>query len=366
MKILFFSNSVKNYLEFRLGLIKKLIENNNEIFIIIPNKKITKEENNLTSLGVNLIRLDLSRHGSFFLSEIFLFIKIYLIYRKIKPDYALHFTIKPNIYGSIICKILKINCINNITGLGTVFINKKFYKKLYFFLYKLSLKNSYHSFFQNQYDLRYFRKHRMIQNNYSLIPGSGVDIDFYTSNSYPSNNEINFLFIGRLIKEKGIYEYLEAADNIKFKFKNVNFYIAGSYDELNISTIDKKLFNKCRDNKSISYLGYIENIRELIEKNHAIILPSYREGMSHSLLVAGAMSRPMIVSDVPGCKELVNDNFNGFIFKPKNTQSLIESIIKFINLPYDQKKNMGFNSRLIIKEKYDENIVINNYLQYIK
>lgn len=363
MRIIIFSNSLNNYLNFRLGLIKKLVNENKEIYAVVPNTKNTEK---IKKLGVEVINLKLSRHSAFFITELFLIVKIFFIYKKIKPDYALHFTIKPNLYGSIICKLLNIKSINNITGLGTVFLNKKYLRKFYHFLYRYSFKNSYHCFFQNNYDLRYFKKNYLIEKNYSLIPGSGVDIKLYNSLSYPADDNINFLFIGRLIREKGIYEYLEAANQLKKEFNNINFLISGSLDEHNKSNIKKEILDKYINDNTIIYLGYINDIKKVIDKSHAIILPSYREGMSHTLLVGASMSRPLIASNVPGCKELINDNLNGYLFKKKNTYSLINSIKKFIKLNYKEKILMGKKSRLLIERSYDENIVINKYLEYLK
>jgi len=363
MKILLFSNSTNNYLKFRMGLIKKLISMTNDLYIIIPDNE---DASFIKSLGINIIKLNLSRHNSSFIKELILMFKIFNIYYKIKPKYALHFTIKPNIYGSIVCKFLNIQSINNITGLGTVFINKKYSINFYYFLYKFALKNNYHTFFQNVYDYRFFKKNKIINKNTSILPGSGVNLKKYKSFFYPSDNEINFLFIGRLIKEKGIFEYLYASRKIKEKFKNVNFYIIGSFDDLNKSSINKKIFNDYLNDKSVIYLGYIDDVETIIEKCHAVILPSFREGMSHSLLVAASMSRPLIASKVPGCKELVKHNLNGYIFESKNKKSLVQAVNNFLKLKNTEKKDMGYQSRVMVEKYYNEDIVIKKYAEIIK
>ena len=157
-----------------------------------------------------------------------------------------------------------------------------------------------------------------------------------------------------------------ASRKIKEKFKNVNFYIVGSFDDLNKSSINKKFFNDYLNDKSVIYLGYIDDVETIIEKCHAVILPSFREGMSHSLLVAASMSRPLIASKVPGCKELVKHNLNGYIFESKNKKSLVQAVNNFLKLKNTEKKDMGYQSRVMVEKYYNEDIVIKKYAEIIK
>lgn len=363
MKILIFANSFENYIHFRKSLIKTFLKKNYKIYIILPKIFIKKKIN----LGnINPIYIDIERHGKSIFRELLHILKIYIIYRNIKPDYALHFTIKPNIYGSIVSRFNNIKNINNISGLGTIFVNNKQF--LYLFLYKFALKNSYHNFFQNKYDQRYFKIKKIIKDNHSLIPGSGIDTNSFKVGKKINANEINFLFIGRLVKEKGIIEFIKAAEFIKnnYKEKKINFNIVGSFDFSSSNLINKDFLNQFIEADIINYLGYIDDIDITISENHCIVLPSYREGMSHSLLKAANLSKALIVTNVPGCKELVIDNYNGFLCIKKNTRSLINSIKKFIDLEFEDKIEFGKRSRLLIKDKYDEKNVINAYLDILK
>ena len=363
MKILIFANSYENYFLFRKSLINHLLKKNFSIYVILPTKFKEKKIN----LGNILpVYIDMKRHGKFFFNELILLYKIYNIYKKIKPDYALHFTIKPNIYGSIACRLNRIKNINNITGLGTVFLNNKQF--FYIYLYKIALKNSYHTFFQNKYDQRYFKIKKIVTGDNSVIPGSGVLINNSRIDKNPNKNEINFLFIGRLIIEKGIHEFLKAAEFIKsqYKYKKINFNVVGSLDSASSREINKEYFNKFINKKIINYLGYKDDLNNIISEQHCIILPSYREGMSHSLLMAGNLSKALIVTNVPGCKELVTDNYNGFLCKKKNVYSLVNCIKKFINLNFEDQIKFGTRSRELVKEKFNEKIVIKSYLKMIK
>lgn len=364
-KILLFANSDSNYIHFRMNLIKKLLNLNYQVFLIVSsNAKFKAIENK----NLFLINLNFLRHNTNILKEVLLFFKIFFIYKNIKPDFVLHFTIKPNIYGSIVAKILKIKSINNITGLGNVFLSKPKLRFFYLFLYKLSIKKSFHNFFQNQSDLRYFKLKKIINSsikNFSIIPGSGIDFSNYKFHKYPDLDKLNFLYVGRLIKQKGIVEFIEAAQKIKTKFKNCNFIVAGDFDTVNTSSVSIDYFENAIKHKHIEYLGYTNNIKNIIQKSHVIVLPSYREGLSHSLLLSAALGRPLIASYVPGCRELILEEYNGFLVRPKNVDSLIFKLLKFINLSKEEKIIMGNNSRKLVEDKFDERIVIDQYLNCI-
>ncbi len=364
-KILLFANSDSNYVHFRLNLIKKLLKRNYKVYLIVSkDSKFADIINN----NLILIKLNLSRHSINFFSEIKLFIQIFFIYKKIRPIYALHFTIKPNIYGSIISRLFHIKSINNITGLGNIFLSKSHFRFLYITLYKLSIKKSYHTFFQNKSDLRYFRYKKIIdskKNNFSIIPGSGIDLNKFQFEKYTDMPNLKFLFIGRLIKQKGIIEFIEAAKYITSKFNNTKFVIAGDFDKDNNSSIDLDYFKNAIKKNYIEYLGYINPIDKIIKSSHVVILPSYREGLSHSLLISAALGRPLIASNTPGCKELIIEGFNGYLVKPRNYSSLIDKILEFIDQTQEKKITMGKNSRMLIEEKFSEIIVIDQYLNYI-
>ena len=362
MKIILFSNSSRSFLNFRLQLLLELKKKYSNIIVICPKDK---DSILLKNQNIFIENVKMHPHSKNLLKEIILLIKVFFIYKKHKPDIACHFTIKANLYGSLICKILKIKNINNITGLGETFIKKGFFLKIIVFLYKISFNKTNHIFFQNRSDQKLFNKIGILNNlNYSLLPGSGINLQKYKTDFYPNSKNIVFLFIGRIIKEKGIQELLEAAKIIKSKYENISFNFIGERNT-NISFEFNKIFDEAIEKNIIQFFDYQSNVSNFIINSNAIILPSYREGLSHSLLTSASLSRPLIVSNVPGCKELVKNNFNGYLFDPKDYVSLTKAIVDFLNLTNDQMKQMGLRSREIVLENYDENIVIDQYKKVI-
>ena len=238
-----------------------------------------------------------------------------------------------------------------ITGLGNIYLsceNSLIKKKIFFLFYRLILKKYVLIFFQNKDDLKIFRAHKVTKNNSKLNYVTGVNTTNIKKFNLPK--KINFLMISRIIKNKGIFEYLLAADFIKSKYKNINFYFAGKFDDSNYS-LNKKKFNKLVKNNVI-YLGWKKNISDAIKKCNVVVLPSYREGLPRSILEGMAMGRAILVSNVPGCRETVKNNYNGFFFKAKKHRSLIKGMEKFIN----NKKLVylfGKRSRLLAVQKFD-------------
>ena len=333
MNILLITNSYRSLINFRKSLINEL-SIKNTVTVICP------YENHVNiahlKINANLINIKFRRKGTNIFFEFLFFIKLFLLIYKVKPNVILNFTIKPNIYGSIISRILNIKCINTITGLGNTFINKNFLTRVVNLLYKLSIKKSFHNFFHNKDDIKIFKESKLITNNYSLINGSGVDLFDTKEFEYPYVKNLNFLFIGRIMKEKGIVEFCKAANDILLEYENCYFFAAGDFENKEI--ISKIQYYK--DNNIVNFLGYINNISKFIKESSAVILPSYREGLPHSLLIASAHARPIIATAVPGCNVVVKNNFNGFLCESKNYKSLRSSIIKFIKLDYEMKKKI--------------------------
>ncbi len=324
--------------------------------------------NKLKKYNFNIFEINFSNSTKNICSDLNLLFKYYKIYKKINPDLVLHNAIKPNIYGSIICRVLKIPVINNVSGLGSVFISNGVLSYFIKYLYKISQLKASKVFFQNKSDLNLFKKNKLINLNIvSLLPGSGVDImKFHPKNKCLKNSShINFCFIGRLIKEKGILEYIYAAKLIISNYKKVSFSIIGGFYEDNPSSINYDEFHKLIKNNRIHYLGNKENIDKEIGKFDCIILPSYREGMSRALLEACSTGIPIIAANVPGCKEIVDDGKNGFLCQPKDYKDLFYKIKLFLSLSNNQRKTMGKYAREKILNNFDERYVIKKYYNTI-
>ena len=363
MKIAFFSNSSWSIYNFRRNLVKKLLIMNHQIVIISSKDDFTEK---LIKMGCSFVNIDLNNNKINPLKEILILFKINYIFIKIRPDILLNFTIKPLIYGSFFSRMFSIKSINMITGLGTTFININFLTKIVIFFYKISFQKIYAVFFQNKDDLKLFINNQIIKKKKTiLIPGSGVDLKHYKFSKLKKNKKIRFILVSRILKEKGILEYLKVAKNLHNK-KNCEFHLLGPFIQDNKSTISKKIIDDLHNKKIIKYLGFVKNIKPYVKNSDCVVLPSYREGTPRSLLEACSMGRPIITTDVPGCRNVIRNNINGFKCLPRSSKSLESSIKKFINLTYRQKVKMSLSARKLVEQKFDEKIIISKYIDIIK
>ncbi|MGG7620242.1 glycosyltransferase family 4 protein [Bacillus coreaensis] len=358
MKILVFANFGMGLYNFRKELLEELINQNNEVYISLPSDDYVPK---LENLGCKFIETHLERRGTNPIKDIKLLFHYINIIKRIKPDVVLTYTIKPNVYGGLACRITKTPYITNITGLGTSVENKGVMQKITLMLYKVGLKQASCLFFQNKTNLKFFVDKRIVKNKTRLVPGSGVNLEQHIFEEYPDNDEKNrFLFIGRMMKSKGIEELLQAIKIVKEKFPNTQFDLVGHCEE----NYHQKLV-ELNELGMINYYGQQKDIHSFIKKSHATILPSYHEGTANVLLESASTGRAVLASRVPGCKETFDEDVSGFGFEVRNVDSLVEAIIKFINLPYEQKKAMGIAGRKKMENEFDRKIVINAYLDEI-
>lgn len=357
-KVLILSNHHAYTYNLRKEIIQRLLDNGYKVYLALPyGEKIEM----LKAMGCEFIDISLDGRGVNPITDFKLFIGYFKIIGKIKPDLVLSYTIKPNIYGGFASRLLKIPYIVNITGLGSAVHNGSILQKIVIKLYRIALKKASCIFFQNNSDKQFFIKHRIGSGKYKVIPGSGVNLKIHCFEEYPSeNNYIKFLFIGRIMKEKGIEEFIEAAKVIKEKYPEVEFEAIGLYGEDYESKI--KELNQLG---IINFLGVKDSVHEYIKNSNAVVLPSYHEGMANVLLEAAATGRPVIASNIPGCKETFDEGISGIGFQTKNSTALEKALIKFINLPYKQKKQMGLAGRKKMEEEFDRNIVVNAYINEI-
>lgn len=360
MRILVLANNDLGLYNFRKELIEKLIELNSEVHISLPQGPKILE---LKELGCQYIETAVDRRGINPIKDLKLLLKYIKIIRNIKPDYVLTYTIKPNIYGGIACRITKTKQIANITGLGTALENKGILQKTAIALHRIALKKVKCCFAQNQANLEFLQKQKIARNKLKLIPGSGVNLDRFKLLDYPKESEpIEFLFISRIMKEKGIDQYLETAEYIKNKYPNTKFHILGFCEQ----EYNEKL-NEFQNKNIIEYHGRQDNITPFMQKASCIIHPTYYpEGMSNVLLEACASGRPIITTNRAGCREIVDNGINGYVIKEKDSKDLIEKVEKFINLSNEEKKQMGLNGRKKVENEFDRDIVIKKYMEEIR
>ena len=351
-RILILANNDVGLYKFRKELIQELLNNGNEVYISLPNGQFIQQ---LVNMGCKYIQSDIDRRGLNPFKDIKLLILYLSIFNKVKPDMVITYTVKPNIYGGIISRIKKIPYYINITGLGSAFQSRGYLKKIIVTLYKLSCKKANIVFFENDENKKIFVENNIIEEAKSFkLNGAGVNLEEYQLYEYPvDNSELRFLFIGRVMKEKGIDELFEAAKLIKNEFTDVYFDIIGPLEDDYL-----KIIEQLESEQIIKYYGFQDDIKPFIAQSHCFILPSYHEGMANTLLECGAMGRPLITSNIYGCKESVSNNKNGYLVKPKSTQDLYEKIKQFIELSYEQKKNMGKFSRKHIEKNFDKKKVV--------
>lgn len=362
--ILICSNYAWTIYNFRLQLINRLNQEGYNITILTQfdgyEEKFRKNVHRVSPLYI-------SRKGiNPFIDFLTLanFIKNFL---SSKPDLVLLFSIKPVIYGSLATRILKIKTIPTITGLGTVFIKNSFITKIVKVLYRIALRNVQNVFFQNQEDRHIFLESKLVSNNIALIsPGSGVDTKAFPYKPLNEGQNFKFLLIARLIWDKGILEFVNAAKMLKIKFPNTSFQLLGPLKVQNRTSIPYETFHKWLEEGYIEYLGETNDVQKYIEKSDCIVLPSYREGLSRTLLEAASMGRPLIASNVAGCREVVEDGINGYLCNPRDETDLYQKMEKMIKTPFYIRKIMGEEGRKKVVKSYNQEVVNNLYIDRIQ
>ena len=365
MKIIISANSSWNILNFRKNLIKFFLKDNKDLIVLSKKDSSLKE---LRKIKVKFLEIPINRNSFSPVDDLRLLFNFFKIFYNEKPDLFLGFTHKINIYGGFASKILNIKSIINVTGLGTAFIKKNIFRSVVIFFYKFALGKKNISFFQNKDDRNLFLRNKLVKKNNSfLVPGSGIDLKKYNiSKKKLKKKSINFLFIGRLIKDKGILEFIEAAKEIKKNKKlNVSFSVIGSIDNQNSSSITYDDYLNFKNMKILNFLGEKKNIKAYLSKTDCVVLPSYREGLPRVLLESSAMSLPAITTNVPGCREVIKDGYNGFLCKARNKNSLLKAIYKFLKLNYKKRLIMGRNSRKKAENYFNEIIVFEKYKKII-
>jgi len=359
MRILVLANSDIGLFKFRKELLEELILQGNHIYISLPNGEYIQS---LVEMGCIFINTEVDRRGLNPVIDGKLIVKYHKIIKKINPDLVITYTVKPNVYGGFICRFTKIRHAANITGLGTAFQREGLLKNFIIRLYKISFKKARVVFFENDNDKRIFIDNGIVKSEKTYkLNGAGVNLEEYQFCSYPQiDSEIHFLFIGRVMKEKGIDELLAAAVKIKKKYIGAVFDIVGPFED-NYEQITENH----QKNGYINYYGYQKDVRSYIEKSHCFVLPSYHEGMANTLLECGAMGRPLITSDIHGCKEAVLHEVNGYLVKVSDIDDLCAKIEKFINIPYSEKVKMGMASRDLIVNNFDKRDIVNRTIEQL-
>ena len=347
---------------FRKELLEELDKQGYEIIISCP----YGEKLDLLDFEYEYDNPTIDRRGINPLKDFKLMRHYFKFIKKYKPDVVLNYTIKPNVYASIACRMKKVEYINNITGLGSVLKKGKILQSFIYKLLRFALKKSKCVFFQNETNMKLVLEKKIVKGKYMLIPGSGVNVDRYPLQEYPKDDKkIVFNYIGRVLSEKGVDDYVEAAKRIKAKGYNTEFNIIGFIEPTESHYLEE--FEELEKEDIIKYRGQQKDVKPFIKKAHAIIHPSkYGEGMSNVLLENASSGRPLITTDNPGCFETVDDEKTGYIYKKGDVDDLVDKIEKFIKLSHDKKVKMGIAGREKMKKQFDRRIVVENYMKEIE
>lgn len=358
-RILLLANEYTTILNFRMELIRALNADGHKVFVAIPHN-----ENNtdIAEAGCTIVNFDVSRKGTNPLKEIQTIKQAEFIIDSIRPDIVFTFTIKPNVYGGIACAKKNVPYVVNITGLGTAIESGGILQKVGLFLYKKGLKKAQKVFFQNTDNRDFMLTHRVVTGAYDLLPGSGVNLERYHVLPYPVGDEVNFMYLARIMKEKGIDQFVDAAKAIRRKYPNTRFHVCGVCEQ----GYEEKMKQWVRE-KLLIYHGQVKYIPEMHAISQCTIHPSfYPEGLSNVLLESAACGRPIITTDRSGCREVIDDGVNGFVVRQRDSRDLIEKIEKFLNLSWNERRDMGMAGRRKVEESFDRNIVIHRYKKELR
>ncbi len=363
-KVAIVINTSWNIFNFRLNLVKALQAKGMQVYAIAPTDGYSDK---LKEAGCIFIPLNMHSSGSNPFHEIGIVSGLYQVYRTIKPDVVLHYTIKPNVYGTIAARALGIPCINNVSGLGTAFLNNTMVAKVARKLYGIAFRYPQKVFFQNPDDQQLFLKFKLVRPGITeVIPGSGIDTSRFQPNGQHISTPFTFLVISRLLYDKGIAEYIEAIKILKNKGINARFQLLGASDPGHRRGIPMSEINQWIKDKTVEYLGTTDNVQPFIHKADCVVLPSYREGTPRTLLEAASSGKPIVTTNVPGCNNVVQHGVNGFLCKAKDPADLAGKMEKMYQLDHESLLELGRNSRHIAVTNFDEKVVIDRYLVAIE
>lgn len=360
------SNTSWYLYNFRKNTILSLIEQGYQVIAIAPKDEYSRK---LSELGCQFVHVNIDQGGTNPIKDMQTLFAFYKIYKVSNIDVVLNFTPKNNIYSTLAASFNNTKSINNIAGLGILFVNESMTSKIARFLYKISQSKASKLFFQNEEDRKLFLEMKITTTvETERLPGSGVDLKRFTLSPSLDDGNVRFLLIARMLYDKGIAQYVEAARSLKAKYGDkVELLLLGFLDVNNPSAVSKQEMQAWVDEGIVNYLGVSDNVESEIAKIDCVVLPSYyREGVPKSLLEAGAMGKPIVTTNNIGCRETVDDGINGYLCEPHSSESLLEKLELIVNKTHAERLAMGEKSRLKIEQAFDEKRVIAKYIAAVK
>lgn len=359
-KILIFSNHPAYTYNLRKEIITGFLEDGFKVTLVVP---YGEEIEYFRSLGARIVNIEIEERSKNPIKDIKLLKDNLKILKAVKPDVVITYATKQNIYGGLAARLLKVPYIPMITGLGTAIENPGLLRIITSFLYRNGIKKAEALLVQNKSILAKIENLNMINAPVHMTPGSGVSLDYHKFKEYPTDqNSVSFIYIGRIMKDKGIYELVDAARILKKRHPEVIINVIGHG---NLSE-DIKMVEKADEEGYINYLRTQKDVRPYIEAAHATILPSYHEGMANVLLESAAAGRPVLASKVPGCSETFNEGETGIGFEAKSAEAVVEAVENFLSMTHDQKKKMGCKAREKMESEFDRTIILKQYKKIIE
>ena len=351
MRILVFANNDVGLYQFRKELIAELVKEN-EIMLSLPDGEWVRP---LEKMGCRFMDTPIDRRGINPVTDAKLFLQYWKLLRKEKPNLVITYTIKPNIYGGIACRLLRIPYAVNITGLGTAFQTQGMLRRLVTMLYGMALKKAKVVFFENAGNLQILLEEGIVKKEQTcLLNGAGVNTEHYAYAPYPREADVTrFLFVGRVMREKGVDELFSAMNRLRREGYACTLDVLGGYEEDYAETIKAYTAEGW-----LNYHGYQKDVRPFIEKAHCFVLPSWHEGMANTNLECASMGRPLITSNIHGCKEAVLENVSGLLCEPKNVGSLYEAMARFLEFAPEERNAMGVAGREHMIAQFDKKRVV--------
>nr|AOE10173.1 glycosyl transferase family GT4 [uncultured bacterium]CBL87231.1 glycosyl transferases group 1 [uncultured Sphingobacteriia bacterium] len=360
------ANSTWNIHNFRLNLLDKFIGEGHDVIVIAPVDQYIEYKEKYPAVKHVALR-SLDRDSTNPLKDLVLITELTRKYKRLKPDLVIHFTNKPNIYGALAARRAKIDSIAIVTGLGYAFIHNGFIKSVTTALYKYTSKYHKKFIFENIEDRELFENENIITEGQGIsVKGCGVNTTYF--HPYP-NQEVNeamvFTFVGRLLYDKGVKEFVEAARIIKLVHPKTQFWLVGELDPDNPATVEKDELIEWVDSDIVYYHGFQRDVRPFISKSDCVVLPSYREAIPRTITEAMAMAKPVITTDTAGCREAVEVEVNGYLAKLRDANDLAESMQKIISLTEEERKSMGQAGRNIVMNQFDDRLIANHIYDII-
>ncbi|MDD4573332.1 MAG: glycosyltransferase family 4 protein [Sphaerochaeta sp.] len=358
--VLFLVNDLEFLYTLRLEMVERLLQEGANITISAPYKDRVSYFKNL---GCNFFQINFSKRGLNPFSDLVLLYNYYKLIKRINPDVVLTYTIKSNIYGGLACRFSHTPQLANMTGLGDGLMHDNWVQRVVLVLLRMAFKRTKVVFLQNQTNYQYFLDHRIsTESQCRLIRGSGVSLTRHPFEAFPEETDgVKLLFIGRILRDKGVDELIAAGKMIHSNHPDFRCDIAGFY----VDDSYKTKLSAYEESGAGSYLGFRKDIHQLIKQYHAIVLPSYHEGMANVLLEAAACGRPVLASNVPGCRETFDEGISGIGFEPRSVDALTQAIARFIALPHEDKVAMGLAGRKKVENEFDRQIIIDTYMEEI-